>query len=420
MRLGSFFLYTTLAAGFGLVALCSTTFAQEPGSGLTAVAELPEAPQPQFVLAEAEPLAQQPPAVQSQSTQQPAPNPSPAPSPAAQGSSSSQTPAQQPGAEKGQRQKAGRPIAAPGIQTANISGTVTDVNGDLVPGATVVLEGTVPEDHRAIAANDNGLFEFDGLKTGTPYHVTISAKGFVNWSSPAIILKPGQYEFLTDIKLQVAGGMTSVNVYSSTEQIAIQQVRLEEQQRVFGIIPNFYVVYDQNPAPLTVKLKFELARKAYTDPVTFLAVGFLAGIYQAAHFPNFVEGAKGYGERYASIYADGVADIYFGGAILPALLHQDPRYYYQGTGTKKSRALHAILSPFICKGDNGHNELNVSSIGGDLISGAISNAYYPQANRGTGLMFENDAITTASRMIDSLVQEFILRKLTPKAKKQQN
>jgi len=369
------------------------------------------------VVAEAEPLAQQPPAVQSQSTQQPAPNPNPSP---AQGSSSSQTPAQQPGAEKGQRQKAGRPIAAPGLQTANISGTVTDVNGDLVPGATVVLDGSVPEDHRTIVANENGLFEFDDLKTGTPYHVTISAKGFVNWTSPDVVLKPGQYEFLTDIRLQVAGGVTSVNVYSSTEQIAIQQVRLEEQQRVFGIIPNFYVVYDQNPAPLTAKLKFELARKAYTDPVTFLAVGFLAGIYQAAAIPNYVEGARGYGERYASIYVDGVTDIYFGGAILPALLHQDPRYYYQGTGTKKSRALHAILSPFVCKGDNGHNELNVSSIGGDLISGAISNAYYPQANRGTGLMFENDAITTASRMIDSLVQEFILRKLTPKAKNRQN
>ena len=31
-----------------------------------------------------------------------------------------------------------------------------------------------------------------------------------------------------------------------------------------------------------------------------------------------------------------------GGAILPSLLHQDPRYFYQGSGTKKSRALHAL------------------------------------------------------------------------------
>jgi hypothetical protein len=417
MRLGFFLLSATLAAGLGLVALSSTTFAQEPGSGLTAVAELPEAPRPQLALAEAEPLAQQDPAGQNQSTQQPAPNPTPAPSPAAQGSSSSQTPAQQPDAEKSQHEKAGQQIAAPGLQTGNISGTVIDVNGDLVPGATVVLDGPVPEDRRTILANDNGLFEFDGLKPGTPYRVTISAMGFVTWTSPAVILKPGQYLFLTDINLQVAGGVTSVTVLSSTEQIAIEQVRIEEQQRVFGFIPNFYVVYDPHPAPLTVKLKFKLAFRAATDPVTFVAVAFMAGIYQAASTPDYVEGAKGYGQRMGSSYTDGFTDIFVGGAILPSLLRQDPRYYYQGTGTKKSRALHALLSPFICRGDNGRLQPNYSSVGGDLISGAISNSFYPQSNRGAGLVFENAAITTASRIIDSLAQEFVLRKFTSKAKK---
>ena len=396
MRLGSCLFSATLAAGFGLLALSSTTFAQEPGSGLTAVAELPEAPRPQLALAEAEPLAQQ--------------------DPAGQGSSSYHTPAQQSDAEKSQHEKAGQQIAAPGLQTGNISGTVIDVNGDLVPGATVVLDGPVLEDHRTILANENGLFEFDGLKPGTPYRVTISAKGFVDWTSPAVILKPDQYLFLTDIKLQVAGGVPSVNVASSTEQIAIEQVRIEEQQRVFGFIPNFYVVYDPNAVPLTVKLKFKLAFRAATDPVTFVAVAFMAGIYQAASTPDYVEGAKGYGQRMGSSYTDGFTDIMFGGAILPSLLHQDPRYFYQGTGTKKSRALHAFLSPFVCKGDNGRLQPNYSSVGGDLISGAISNSFYPSSNRGAGLLFENAAITTASRIIDSLAQEFVLRKFTSKGK----
>jgi hypothetical protein len=74
-----------------------------------------------------------------------------------------------------------------------------------------------------------------------------------------------------------------------------------------------------------------------------------------------------------------------GGAILPSLLHQDPRYFYQGTGTKKSRALHALSNSFVCKGDNGRRQPNYSSIGGDLASAAISNAYYPASNRGVGL-----------------------------------
>jgi hypothetical protein len=72
-------------------------------------------------------------------------------------------------------------------------------------------------------------------------------------------------------------------------------------------------------------------------------------------------------------YADSTTDIFIGGAILPWLLHQDPRYFYQGTGTQKSRALHAVANPFVCRGDNGKRQPNYSSIGGDLASGAISN-----------------------------------------------
>jgi hypothetical protein len=106
-----------------------------------------------------------------------------------------------------------------------------------------------------------------------------------------------------------------------------------------------------------------------------------------------------------------------GGAILPSLLHQDPRYFYQGTGTKKSRALHAISNPFVCRGDNGHRQPNYSSLGGDLASVALSNAYYPASNRGAGLVFENFVISTGERMLASLVQEFVLNKFTSKGKK---
>src|SRR5262249_38128322 len=106
-----------------------------------------------------------------------------------------------------------------------------------------------------------------------------------------------------------------------------------------------------------------------------------------------------------------------GGAILPSLLHQDPRYFYQGTGSTGSRVRHALLSPFICKGDNGRWQPNYSSVGGDLASTALSNTYYPQSNRGPGLVFGNFAIGTAERMVSDLAQEFLLRRLTPSAKR---
>jgi len=189
-------------------------------------------------------------------------------------------------------------------------------------------------------------------------------------------------------------------------------VEVEEKQRVLGIIPNFYVVYEPNPAPLTMKLKFHLALKTSTDAFTVAGVGTFAAINQAGNRPNYPQGWGGYGERIGAAAADGFSDILIGGAVLPSLLRQDPRYYYQGTGTTKSRVYHAISSPFICRGDNGKLQPNYSSVGGDLSSSALSNLYYPQSDRGMGLVFQNFAITTGERMLSTLVQEFVLGRLT--------
>lgn len=300
-----------------------------------------------------------------------------------------------------------------------ISGTVTDSYGDILPGATVTLDGQVPADRHEVLANDNGGFAFEGLRGNASYRITVSREGFVTWTSAEIALSPGQHKFLSGVELKIESEQTSVTVYGSTEQIAVEQVRFEEQQRVLGFIPNFYVVYDsKNAVPLTAKLKFMLALRVSVDPATAGGVALMSGIYQAADTPDYVQGAKGYGQRFGMVAADGSSDILIGGAILPSLLHQDPRYFYQGTGTTKSRTRHALLSPFICKGDNGRWQPNYSSLGGDLASSAISNAYYPQSNRGAGLMFSSFAIGTAERMASGFAQEFILPRFTPSVRKQ--
>ncbi len=312
------------------------------------------------------------------------------------------------------------PLAAqdtnvPKPETGHIIGTVTDVNGDILAGTAVVLQGPGFKDPQKFLSDDNGFFEFKQLDPGT-YHVTITAPDFADWTSPDFVLNPGQYLILTGTKLQVAQVNTTVSVVYTPEEVAVEQVKIEETQRVFGVIPNFYVVYDANPAPLSTKLKFHLALKTSTDAFTVLGVGTLAAINQAGGTPGYVQGWKGYGERFGAAAADGFSDIMIGGAILPSLLHQDPRYYYQGKGTDKSRALHALASPFVCKGDNGRLQPNYSSIGGDLGSSALSNIYYPKSNRGAGLVFQNLFLSTGERMMSSLVQEFLLPKLTPKRK----
>ncbi len=297
---------------------------------------------------------------------------------------------------------------------ASIGGTVTDENGDLVPGATVTLDDGNPAEQHTMVATDNAEFEFANLKPGVAYHLAVRATGFKDWNSPALTLDPDQYLFVKDIALRaVAEGMT-VTVSASPVEIATEQVHLEEQQRVMGFIPNFYVVYDgENAAPMTAKLKFQMAFHAMTDPITFLGTGAMAGIYQASDTPDYVQGAKGYGQRFGMVYADGFTDLFFGGAVLPALLHQDPRYYYKGTGSKKSRLMHALAGPFVCKGDNGKWQPNYSSMGGDVISSALSDLYYPQSNRGGSLVYEGFLISTAEREVSTVVQEFVLRKLTP-------
>ncbi len=319
-------------------------------------------------------------------------------------------------AEQARKRAAASATAAAG----NVSGTITDSNGDLIPGASVQLDGANRADRQTVTANDNAFFQFTGLKPGAAYHITVTSPGFEDWVSPPFTVTAGQFFDLTSITLKISGGTSSVTVYSSTEQIATQQVIVEEQQRVLGFIPNFYVVYDaKNAVPLTTKLKFKLAMRVSVDPISILGAAFLSAVDQAANTPDYQQGWKGYGQRFGANYADGVTDIMFGGAILPSLLHQDPRYFYQGTGTVKSRLKHALSNPFICRGDNGKNQINYSSMGGDLISASLSNAYYPASNRGASFVFTSFAVSTAEREVSSLLQEFVIRKFTPAAKKRQ-
>jgi len=306
-------------------------------------------------------------------------------------------------------------INAPTPQEGSINGTVTDTEDEPLPNATIVLQGDTPANRHTATANKDGFFEVNELLPGT-YRLTINAKDFAEWTSPALTLKPGQDLGIPDIRLKIAEVMANVTALYTKVEIATQQVHVEEEQRIFGVVPNFYVVYAPDAVAMTTKLKFQLAFRSTIDPVTFLGVAFFSGIEQMSHTPDFVLGAKGYGQRMGANYADGVSDVLIGGAILPSLLRQDPRYFYNGKGTKKHRVLYAMAAPFICKGDNGHWQPNVSSIGGDLASAGLSNLYYPQSNRGIGLTFTNAAISTGGRAINALAQEFILRKLTPKAK----
>jgi hypothetical protein len=299
-------------------------------------------------------------------------------------------------------------VSAPAPQPGTIVGTTTDTNGGTIPNATIVLQGIAPGDRYTAQTNDHGFFQITGVKPGTSYRLSVSAKGFGDWSVPSVTLTPGQYLDVTGITLAVTDTVT-VQAVASTEEIATQQVDLATKQRVFGILPIFYAVYDPHPVPLSPKLKFKLAFRTAIDPFSIGADAFLAGLKQADDSPRYGQGVKGFAQRFGSDYANGFTEIMIGGAVLPTVLHQDPRYFYQGTGSKKSRVMHALSGPFIAKGDNGRWQPNFSSVGGYLASGAIANTYYPDRDRGTAVVFSIALVEAGGTMVADVIQEFIPR-----------
>jgi hypothetical protein len=265
---------------------------------------------------------------------------------------------------------------------------------------------------REVLSGDDGQFSFTNLAPG-PFRLTITAAGFTTRVTSGT-LSPGQVYILETIPLEVAATVTDVEVSLSRPQVAEAQVKDEEKQRVLGFIPNFYVTYDPHPVPLNTRQKFELAWKTVIDPFSFAVVGAFAGVQQAADdFNGYGQGAQGYGKRYGANYADLVSGTFIGAAILPSILKQDPRYFYKGTGSVRSRTLYALANAVICKGDNGRWQPNYSNILGSLAAGGISNIYYPASSRrGASLTFENALIGIGATGAANIFQEFVVKKFT--------
>lgn len=300
----------------------------------------------------------------------------------------------------------------PPQQSAKITGTIVDVTGALVVGAKIKLTRDDESPAQEALSNDDGQFSFTNLAPG-PYHLSITAQAFASQTIFGM-LQPGETVIVPPIKLALATALTRVQVVASPEEIAEAEVKEEEHQRVFGFIPNFYVSYVPDAAPLDTKQKFELAWRVTIDPVNILLTGASAGLQQAENtFGGYGQGAQGYFKRFGASYADNITSNFLGGAIFPSLFKQDPRYFYKGTGSIRSRFFYAVAMSVVARGDNKNWQPNYSSIMGSIASGGISNLYYPPNDRGAGLVFENTAIGIATTAAGNLLQEFVIRKLTP-------
>ncbi len=295
-----------------------------------------------------------------------------------------------------------------------MAGTVLDLSGASVPGADVTL---IPRDgtqSNTVVSEANGEFGFTKVLPGS-YLVVVNAKGFALFTSAEFALTRQQAYELPYISLSLASTNIQVTVLPA-EVIAAEQIRVEEKQRLVGFFPNFYTSYIDDAAPLTSKQKFSLAIRGTFDPVAMLGVGFAAGIEQATNtFPGYGQGFEGYGKRFGAKFADGRISDMLTHAVYPSLLHQDPRYYYQGSGSVKSRLMHAVGSAFITRSDSGLTQPNYSYLLGDVSAAAISNLYYPQRSRGANLVFTNAAIGLAGRVGGNIFREFLPKRLVTNA-----
>jgi hypothetical protein len=302
------------------------------------------------------------------------------------------------------------PTGAAAVRT--LSGVVTDTDGALVPGATVTLLENFSVKGRSVVADSNGHFSFSNVAAG-PYSLTITAAGMQPKTERGT-LNPDESLELPPIALG-ASASDVVEVSGLTQQeVAEVQMKQEEQQRLAGVVPNFYVSYHWKAAPLSTRQKYRLAVRSLIDPATFVIGAGFAGIEQATDADSgFGRGWSGYGKRYGVVLADGAVGAMLGGAILPSLLHQDPRYFYKGTGSKWHRALYAISTSVVARGDNGKWQPAYASVLGDFGAGAISNLYYPADDRnGAGLTIANGFLAIASDSATNLLQEFVLKKLS--------
>lgn len=294
-----------------------------------------------------------------------------------------------------------------------VSGGVVDQNGIGVAGAHVKLmqdESMLQEGE----CDEDGQFIFVRVPPG-PLTLTISAEGFAT-KTVSNTLPSGENYVFPEITLLLATQITEIRVTPSMEEIAQEQFKDLEKQRVLGFVPNFYVSYLGEAAPLSSSQKFNLALKATADPVTGIWVGVVAARDQAAdRFSRYGQGAQGYAKRYGASYANFASGLFIGGAVLPSLLKQDPRYYYKGTGTRRSRFLYAVSRTFVCKGDNQRWQPNYSLIVGYVAAGGISNLYVPDRDRhGASLTFENAGMGIGGSAVINVLQEFVLHRFTSK------
>lgn len=302
---------------------------------------------------------------------------------------------------------------APDPQTGgSISGTVKDTSGAPVAAAEVTVVGKKPPVHRTLATDDQGSYRFAGLPAGI-YQVTVSGQGLEPMQAMTVPLGEGEAYNLPITATPVPKFSSTVTVTATPVEIATAQVHEEMKQRVLGVIPNFYTSYLWNAAPMTPKLKYHLVFRSVFDPITIAGAAGIAGAEQWRNtYPGYGPGWEGYGKRFGASYADSFVARLVGDAMLPAVFHQDPRYFYRGSGSWETRTGYSLKQSVLCRGDNGKTQFAYSRLLGDFIAAGFSNVYHAPSDRTASVTFRDAGVIIGADAVENLLREFLSKSLT--------
>jgi hypothetical protein len=297
-------------------------------------------------------------------------------------------------------------------QTGTVSGSVVDSQGAAVPAAHILVQ---PDHGAEVSADTNAAGRFSIVSPPGDLLLSVTAAGFAV-STVDTTLAPGSKVELPTIKLKLAGLDTSVDAIS-VHDLAEQQIKLQETQRLLGVLPNFFVSYVPNAAPLTTSQKFELSYHTFLDPSVFIGVGIGAAITQASNTPKeWGQDWAGYGQRYGAAYAGAVTRATLVGTVFPAVFHQDPRFY-MSYGTKKEQFWGALKQVVEQKGDNGKWQPAYSRLLSSTASTLVVVAIYPHTDTNFGATAaENFGISIGASALRNVLQQFVFSKVTKRKK----
>jgi hypothetical protein len=190
----------------------------------------------------------------------------------------------------------------------------------------------------------------------------------------------------------------------------------QQTKRMFWIIPNFAAVSAGiELPPLTTREKYTLALQDSVDYSSFVWSGMLAGQSMALRsYPELHNGMAGYSRYYWRAFVDQASGSFFTEAFVPALTHEDPRYYTLGHGGFFHRVKYSLLRIVITKTDSGGKGFNYSEVVGNAMEAGLSNLYYPAEERSLHNTGMNYLAQLEAASINNIVREFwpdIRRKL---------